>query len=130
MLELYVCQTPVLSHPNSPEFRLLMILVFSYGTIDSQGKKALLCLKTIPWVDCPRTNERSHQPKRAHRGQKKGEHSSGEVFHKGFYLFNYFWLHWIFIAAWAFLCRELRLLFIAVLQLLILVASPVAEHRL
>ena len=43
-----------------------MILVFSYGTIDSQGKKALLCLKTIPWVDCPRTNERSHQPKRAH----------------------------------------------------------------
>lgn len=126
MLELNVRQTPVLSHPNSPDW------VSPPGDSGFQlwdnrltRKKALLCLKTILWVDCPRTNERSHQPKRACRGQRKEEHLSGEVLHKDFYLFTYFWLHWTFTAAWAFLCREVRLLSTAALRLLILVASPV-----
>ena len=48
-----------------------------------------------------------------------------------FILFIYFWLHWVFIAAWAFSsCSEWGLLFVAVHGLLIAVASLVAEHRL
>ena len=46
------------------------------------------------------------------------------------YLF-YLWLRWVFVAARAFSsCGERGLLFIAVLGLLIAVASLVAEHGL
>ena len=46
-------------------------------------------------------------------------------------LFIYFWLHWVFVAAWAFSsCGERGLLFFAVRSLLIAVASLVAEHGL
>ena len=58
-------------------------------------------------------------------------HSS--FFLKGtlFYLFIYFWLCWVFVAAWAFSrCGERGLLFIVVRGLLIAVASLVAEHGL
>ena len=45
--------------------------------------------------------------------------------------FIYFWLHWVFIAAWAFSsCGEWGLLFVAVHGLLIAIACLVAEHRL
>ena len=49
-----------------------------------------------------------------------------------FILFIYFWLLWVFrCCAWAFSsCSEQGLLFIAVRELLIAVASLVAEHRL
>ena len=52
-----------------------------------------------------------------------------------FFLINfyiYFWLHWVFVAARGLFssCSERGLLFIAVLGLLILVASLVAEHGL
>ena len=51
-----------------------------------------------------------------------------------FFLINsfiYFWLHWLFVAAWAFSsCGEQGLLFVAVRGLLIAVASLVAEHGL
>lgn len=131
MLELHVHQTPVLSHPNSSDW------VSPPGDSGFQlwdnrltREKGPAVSGTILWVDCPRTNERSHQPKRARRGQRKEEHLSGEVLHKDFYLFTYFWLHWTFTAAWAFLCRELRLLSTAVLWLLILVASPDSGPRL
>ena len=43
---------------------------------------------------------------------------------KFIYLFIYFWLHWVFVAAWAFTsCSEQGLLFIVVRGLLIEVAS-------
>ena len=48
-----------------------------------------------------------------------------------FILFIYFWLRWVFVAAWAFSsCGEQGLLFVAVHGLLIAVASLVAEHGL
>ena len=49
-----------------------------------------------------------------------------------FYLFIYFWLHWVFCCcARAFSgCGERGLLFVAVRGLLIAVASLVAEHGL
>ena len=48
-----------------------------------------------------------------------------------FYLFIYLWLRWVFIAARAFSsCVERGLLFVAVHELLISVASLVAEHGL
>jgi len=48
------------------------------------------------------------------------------------YAFIYFGLHWVFVAAHQlfFSCAERGLLFVAVLGLLIAVASLVAEHRL
>ena len=48
------------------------------------------------------------------------------------YLFIYFWLHWVFVAAHRFFssCGERGLLFVEVRGLLIAVASLVAEHRL
>ena len=51
---------------------------------------------------------------------------------KNIYLFIYFWLHWIFVAAHGFFssCGERGLLFVEVRGLLIAVASLVAEHRL
>ena len=43
----------------------------------------------------------------------------------------YFWLRWVFIAAWAFSsCGERGLLFTVVRGLLIVVASLVVEHGL
>ena len=54
-------------------------------------------------------------------------------FYKFIYLIIifYFWLHWVFVAAWAFSsCGERGLLFVAVRRLLIAVASLVAEHGL
>ena len=46
-------------------------------------------------------------------------------------LFIYFWLCWVFVAAWAFSsCGERGLLFVAVHGLLNAVASLVVEHRL
>ena len=49
-----------------------------------------------------------------------------------FYLFIYFWLRWVFIAARGLLssCSKWGLLFIVVRRLLIVVASLVAERRL
>ena len=48
------------------------------------------------------------------------------------YLFIYFWLHWVFVAQRGLFSSygERGLLFVAVLGLLIAVASLVAEHRL
>ena len=47
------------------------------------------------------------------------------------YLFIYFWLCWVFIAAQAFSsCGERVLLFVVVRGLLIAVASLVVEHGL
>ena len=47
------------------------------------------------------------------------------------FFFFFFWLYWVFVAAQAFSsCGERGLLFIAVLRLLIAVASLVAEHGL
>ena len=48
------------------------------------------------------------------------------------YLFIYFWLCWVFVAAHGLFssCSERGLLFIAVRRLLIAVASLVAEHGL
>ena len=47
------------------------------------------------------------------------------------YLFIYFWLHWVFVAAQAFSsCGERGLLFIVVRGLVIAVTSLVEEHRL
>ena len=48
------------------------------------------------------------------------------------YLFIYFWLRWVFLAARGLFssCGERGLLFVAVLRLLIAVASLVAEHGL
>ena len=48
------------------------------------------------------------------------------------YVFIYFWLHWIFVAAHGLFssCGERGLLFVAVCGLLIAVASLVAEHGL
>ena len=52
----------------------------------------------------------------------------------GFYLFIYFyfWLHWVFVAARRLFssCSERGLLFVAVCGLVIAVASLVAEHGL
>ena len=45
-------------------------------------------------------------------------------------LFIYFWLHWVSFAAQAFLCGEQGLPVVAVHELLIAVASLVAEHGL
>ena len=46
------------------------------------------------------------------------------------YLFIYFWLCWIFIAAHGLsLCNEWGLLFIVLHGLLIMVTSLVGEHR-
>ena len=44
----------------------------------------------------------------------------------------YFWLHWVFVAVSGlfYSCGERGLLFVAVLGLLIVVASLVAEHGL
>ena len=49
-----------------------------------------------------------------------------------FYLFIYFWLLWVFVAACGLFssCGERGLLFIAVHGLLVAVASLVAEHGL
>ena len=49
-----------------------------------------------------------------------------------FYLFIYFWLHWVFVAEPGLFssCGEQGLLFVVVCRLLIAVASLVAEHRL
>ena len=49
-----------------------------------------------------------------------------------FYLFIYFWLPWVFVAAHRLFscCSEWGLLFVAVCGLLIVVASLVAEHKL
>ena len=53
------------------------------------------------------------------------------LFNTFIYLFIYFWLCWVFAAAWAFSsCSELGLLFLAARGLLIAVASLVAEHGL
>ena len=52
---------------------------------------------------------------------------------KFIYLFVcfYFWLRWVFFAAWSFSsCGERGLLFVAVHGLLIAVASLVVEHGL
>ena len=48
------------------------------------------------------------------------------------YLFIYFWLRWVFVAARGLFssCGERGLLFVAVCGLLIAVASLVAEHGL
>ena len=48
------------------------------------------------------------------------------------YLFIYFWLHWVFVAACGLFssCDERGLLFIAVHDLLIAVVSIVVEHGL
>ena len=48
------------------------------------------------------------------------------------YLFIYFWLHWIFVAACELFssCGEQGLLFMVVHRLLIMVVFLVAEHRL
>ena len=43
------------------------------------------------------------------------------------YLFIYFWLYWVIVAA---SCSELALLFVVMHGLLIVVASCAAEHRL
>ena len=52
-------------------------------------------------------------------------------FNKFVHLFIYFWLRWVFVAAWAFSsCGERGLLFVAVRGLLIVVASLAAEHGL
>ena len=53
------------------------------------------------------------------------------LFFKKIYLFIYFWLCWVFIAARGLFssCGERGLLFVAVHGLLIVVASLVAEHR-
>ena len=47
-------------------------------------------------------------------------------------LINYFWLHWVFVAARGLFssCGERGLLFVAVRGLLIAVASPVVERGL
>ena len=49
-----------------------------------------------------------------------------------FYLFIYFWLHWVFVAACGIFsgCSERGLLFLVVRGLLIAVASLVADHGL
>ena len=49
-----------------------------------------------------------------------------------FYLFIYFWLCWVFVAARGLFsgCSEQGLLFVVVHELLIAVASLVAEHGL
>ena len=44
--------------------------------------------------------------------------------------FIYFWLYWVFIAAWAFLWLPRVGLFISMHRLLIVVASPIVEYRL
>ena len=50
---------------------------------------------------------------------------------KFIYVFIYLWLHWVFVAVWAFSsCSKWGLLFVAVHGLLIVVASLVAEHGL
>ena len=48
------------------------------------------------------------------------------------YLFIYLWLHWVFVAACGLFssCSERGLLFVAVCELLIAVASLVAEQGL
>ena len=48
------------------------------------------------------------------------------------YLFIYFWLRWVFIAAHGLFpsCGERGLLFVAACGLLIAMVSLVAEHRL
>ena len=53
-------------------------------------------------------------------------------FNKFIYLFIYFWLPWVFVAAHGLFssCGEWGLLFVAVLGLLIAVASLVVEHGL
>ena len=53
-------------------------------------------------------------------------------FFKFIYLFTYFWLCWVFVAAHRLYssCGERGLLFIAVRRLLTAVASLVAEHGL
>ena len=59
-------------------------------------------------------------------------HSYHSFFFKYIYLFIYFWLRWVFIAAhWlSLVAASGGLLFVAVRGLLIVVASLVAEHRL
>ena len=48
-----------------------------------------------------------------------------------YFIYFYFWLRWVFVAARAFSsCGERRLLFVAVRGLLIAVASLIAEHGL
>ena len=49
-----------------------------------------------------------------------------------YFLFIYFWLHWVFVVARGlfFSCSEWGLLLVAVRRLLIAVASLVAEHGL
>ena len=52
-------------------------------------------------------------------------------FFKGNFIFIYFWLRWVFVAARAFpSCGEQGLLFIAPYGLLIAVAFLMVEHRL
>ena len=52
-------------------------------------------------------------------------------FFKIIYLFIYFWLHWVFVAACGLSsCGERGLLLVVVRGLLIAVASLVAEHGL
>ena len=53
-------------------------------------------------------------------------------FFKLIYLFIYFWLHWVLVAARGLFssCSERGLLFFVVRGLLVAVASLVAEHRL
>ena len=47
------------------------------------------------------------------------------------FIYLFIWLHWVFVAAWAFSgCGECGLLFVAVRGLLIAAASLVAEHGL
>ena len=48
------------------------------------------------------------------------------------YLFTYFWLHWVFVAACRLFssCSERGLFCVVVLRLLIAVASFVVEHGL
>ena len=55
-----------------------------------------------------------------------------QLFLKFIYLFIYFWLRWIFVVArgLSLVAVSRGLLFIVVLRLLIVVASPVAEHGL
>ena len=48
------------------------------------------------------------------------------------FIIFYFWLRWVFIAAWGLFssCREQGLLFVAVRGLLIAAASFIVEHGL
>ena len=60
------------------------------------------------------------------------EFLSQSLFFFFYYLFIYFWLHWVFVAVRGLFssCGERGLLFVAVRGLLIAVASLVAEHGL